>query len=70
MTPYAIEKRFGLRKPIYQATASYGHFGRQPEKVSRTFKSRYMGDRTVEVELFGWEKLDLVDEVKKAFNID
>ena len=70
MTPYAIEKRFGLRKPIYQATASYGHFGRQPEKVSRTFKSRYMGDRTVEVELFGWEKLDMVDEVKKAFNID
>ena len=69
MTPYAIEKRFDLRKPIYLETASYGHFGRQPKKVTKKFSSRYMGDRTVDVELFGWEKLDMVDEVKKAFNI-
>lgn len=69
MTPYAIETRFGLRKPIYKETASYGHFGRQPQKITKQFKSHYMGDRTVEVELFSWEKLDMVDEVKKAFNL-
>lgn len=69
MTPHAIETRFGLRKPIYLETASYGHFGRQPQKVTKVYKSRYMGDKTIEVELFAWEKLDMVDEVKKAFNI-
>lgn len=69
MTPHAIETRFGLRKPIYLETASYGHFGRKPQKVTKVYKSRYMGDKAVEVELFGWEKLDMVDDVKKAFNI-
>ncbi len=69
MTPYAIEKRFDLRKPIYLETASYGHFGRQPKKITKKFSSRYMGDRTIDVELFGWERLDMVDEVKNAFNL-
>ena len=69
MTPHAIEQRFGLRKPIYLETASYGHFGRQPRKVSKVYKSRYMGDKTVEVELFGWEKLDMVDAVKASFGL-
>ncbi|MDE6144844.1 MAG: methionine adenosyltransferase, partial [Muribaculaceae bacterium] len=68
-TPHAIEQRFGLRKPIYLETASYGHFGRQPRKVSKVYKSRYMGDKTVEVELFGWEKLDMVDAVKASFGL-
>ncbi len=70
MTPHAIEKRFGLRKPIYLETASYGHFGRKPRKVVKEYKSRYMGDKSVEVELFAWEKLDMVEQVKKAFNLD
>lgn len=69
LTPYAIEKRFNLRKPVYLETASYGHFGRQPERVTKEFRSRYMGDKSLDVELFAWEKLDMVDEVKKAFSL-
>lgn len=69
MRPNAIEKRLSLRKPIYRETASYGHMGRTPRKVTKTFHSKYEGDRTLEVELFTWEKLDLVDTFKKAFGL-
>lgn len=70
MTPYAIEKRFGLRNPIYRETASYGHMGRQPMTVTKTFHSKYEKPFTRTVELFTWEKLDAVPAVKKAFGID
>ena len=70
MTPHAIEERFDLRKPIYQETATYGHFGREPQTVTKTFHSRYeKEDRQVEVNLFGWERLDMVDEIRKQFNL-
>lgn len=69
MRPKAIETRLQLRKPIYLETASYGHMGREPRKVKKTFTSRYENEPTkeIEVELFTWEKLDYVDEIKKAF---
>ena len=67
MTPYAIEKRLKLRNPIYKETAAYGHMGRKPQVIAKHFKSLYEGDRTIEVELFTWEKLDYVDEIKKTF---
>ena len=70
MTPYAIEKRFNLRQPIYRETASYGHMGRQPRVVTKRFHSKYEPEVVKEVELFTWEKLDAVDEVKKAFGIE
>lgn len=67
MTPYAIEERFNLRNPIYLETATYGHFGRTPRKVTKTFHSKYEGTKTIEVQLFPWEKLDYVDAVRAAF---
>ena len=67
MRPKAIEDRLKLRNPIYSETAAYGHMGREPQVVTKTFESRYEGDKTVEVELFTWEKLDYVDKVKEAF---
>lgn len=69
MRPHAIEKRLKLRAPIYQETASYGHLGRTPRVVTKHFSSRYEGDKTIEVELFTWEKLDMVDTIKKEFGI-
>ena len=69
MTPYEIEKRLKLRNPIYKETAAYGHMGRTPQVVKKEFKSISEGDRTVEVELFTWEKLDYVDELRKSFGI-
>ncbi|NQW37485.1 MAG: methionine adenosyltransferase [Flavobacteriales bacterium] len=69
MRPAAIEKRLNLRTPIYSETASYGHMGRTPEKVTKTFTSPYSGTVTIEVELFSWEKLDFVDKVKAAFGL-
>ncbi len=69
MTPYEIEKRLKLRNPIYQETAAYGHMGRKPQIITKHFKSLYEGDRTIEVELFTWEKLDYVDEIRKVFGI-
>lgn len=70
MRPKAIERRLGLREPIYLETAAYGHVGRKPMKVMKTFKSRYE-DKAIEkeVELFTWEKLDAVDSIKEAFSI-
>jgi len=67
MTPRAIERRLKLRNPIYTETAAYGHFGRPCEKVTKTFTSRLGEQKTVEVELFTWEKLDYVEQVKAAF---
>jgi S-adenosylmethionine synthetase len=69
MRPKAIEERLKLRNPIYSETAAYGHFGRSPKTVAKTFSSRYNDTVTKEVELFTWEKLDYVDKVKKAFNL-
>lgn len=67
MTPRAIEQRLKLRNPIYTETAAYGHFGRPSEVVKKTFTDRLGHQKTVEVELFTWEKLDYVDAVKKEF---
>lgn len=69
MRPAAIERRLKLRQPIYQETAAYGHMGRKPEVVKKTFYSKYNGDKTMSVELFTWEKLDYVDKVKEAFGL-
>ena len=69
MRPYFIEQRLKLRNPIYSETAAYGHMGRTPETVTKTFKAPGGIEKTVTVELFTWEKLDFVDEVKAAFGL-
>ncbi|MBQ7823760.1 MAG: methionine adenosyltransferase [Bacteroidaceae bacterium] len=70
LRPKAIEERLKLRNPIYEETAAYGHMGRKPQIVKKTFVSKYMPEPIVrEVELFTWEKLDYVDAVKQAFNL-
>ncbi|XOV92337.1 MAG: methionine adenosyltransferase [Bacteroidota bacterium] len=69
MTPYGIETRLKLRTPIYSDSAAYGHMGRTPEKVARTFKDGEGHEKTVEVETFTWEKLDYVDKIKAAFKL-
>ncbi|WP_310991358.1 methionine adenosyltransferase [Aequorivita marina] len=69
MRPAAIENRLKLRNPIYSETAAYGHLGRTSKTVSKVFESPYKGRIEKEVELFTWEKLDYVDEVKQAFKI-
>jgi S-adenosylmethionine synthetase len=69
MRPYAIETRLKLRNPIYQETAAYGHMGRKNEMVKKTFAQPGGGTKTMEVELFTWEKLDFVAKVKSAFKI-
>ena len=69
LTPYGIEQRLKLRTPIYSETAAYGHMGRTPQKITKTFESPYSGKKELEVELFTWEKLDQVESVKKAFNL-
>jgi S-adenosylmethionine synthetase len=68
MRPYAIEQRLKLRNPIYSETAAYGHMGREAEVVKKTFAGPE-GQKTVEVELFTWEKLDYVNQVKAAFGL-
>ena len=67
LTPYAIEQRLKLRQPIYEETAAYGHMGREPKVVTKTFDSAYYGKKTVEVELFTWEKLDYVEKIRENF---
>jgi len=73
MRPYFIVKRFGLTNPIFEETASYGHFGRQPEtrevEVFYEDKDTFKKDGKIykNVEFFAWEKLDMVDQIKKAF---
>ena len=69
MRPYFIEQRLKLRNPIYSETAAYGHMGRKPEIVTKTFKAPGGIEKTVTVELFTWEKLDFVDQVKAAFGL-
>lgn len=67
MRPYAIEQRLKLRNPIYEETASYGHFGRTPYKTTKKFESRYEGVKEIDVEMFTWEKTDYVEIIKNKF---
>ena len=69
LRPKAIEDRLKLRNPIYEETAAYGHMGRQPQTVTKEFHSRYMPTKPLEVELFTWEKLDYVAQIKEAFGL-
>lgn len=69
MRPFAIEERLKLRNPIYLETAAYGHLGKEPQTVTKVYESPYNGRIEKEVELFTWEKLDMVGVVKKAFGL-
>ena len=69
LTPFGIEERLKLRNPIYSETAAYGHMGRQPIKINKTFDSPYIGKVTKQVELFTWEKLDYVKIIKEKFKL-
>ena len=69
MRPFAIEERLKLRNPIYLETAAYGHMGKEPRTVNKVFESPYNGRIEKEVELFTWEKLDMVDKVKEVFGL-
>jgi methionine adenosyltransferase len=69
LRPKAIERTLKLRQPIYTETAAYGHMGRKNEVVKKTFTSRYHETKVMEVELFTWEKLDRVADIKKAFGL-
>jgi S-adenosylmethionine synthetase len=69
MRPYFIEQRFNLRTPIYAETAAYGHMGREPKAVEKVFNKGKHNEKKMKVELFPWEKLDYVDQVKKSFGL-
>ncbi len=69
LRPAAIEETLKLRNPIYLETASYGHMGRENKVVSKHFDSDYSGKKTIDVELFTWEKLDRVNDIKTAFGL-
>ncbi|MDA9571822.1 methionine adenosyltransferase [Flavobacteriaceae bacterium] len=69
LRPYAIEQRLKLRNPIYLETASYGHMGRTPRTVTKTFESPYNGKVSKEVALFTWEQLDYIETIKKSFQL-
>ena len=69
LTPYAIEQRLKLRNPIYEETAAYGHMGREPRIVTKRYESLYHDTKEVTVELFTWEKLDYVEQIKEAFGL-
>ncbi len=69
LTPYQIEQRLKLRNPIYLETAAYGHMGRTPQTITKYFESPYNGQVQKEIELFTWEKLDLVETFKSLFNL-
>lgn len=69
LRPKAIERSLKLRQPMYSETAAYGHMGRRPEVVSKTFTSHYHEKKTMEIELFTWEKLDRVDDIKREFGL-
>ena len=69
LRPKAIERTLKLRQPIYRETAAYGHMGRKNEVVEKTFNSRYHDTKVMKVELFTWEKLDRVDDIKKEFGL-
>ncbi|WP_302422593.1 methionine adenosyltransferase [uncultured Prevotella sp.] len=70
LRPKAIEQTLKLRQPMYLETAAYGHMGRKNEIVKKTFTSRYHETKTMDVELFTWEKLDRVDDIKEKFGIN
>lgn len=70
MRPYFIEQRFSLRTPIYSETAAYGHMGREPKVVEKVFNKGKANELKVNVELFPWEKLDHVEQIKKAFKLN
>lgn len=69
LRPYFIEQRLKLRNPIYSETAAYGHMGRKSEVVTKVFNKGKANEKAVEVELFTWEKLDYVEQVKAAFGL-
>ena len=69
LRPKAIERTLKLRQPMYSETAAYGHMGRKSEVVKKTFTSHYHETKTIDVELFTWEKLDRVDDIRKEFGI-
>ncbi|WP_320111092.1 methionine adenosyltransferase [Draconibacterium orientale] len=69
LRPAAIEERLKLRNPIYLESAAYGHMGREPKTITKTFESPYSGKVTKELELFTWEKLDYVDTIKETFGL-
>jgi len=69
LRPAAIEERLKLRNPVYLETAAYGHMGRTPRTVTKKFESPYQGKTELEVELFTWEKLDYIKQIKEAFGI-
>ena len=69
LRPKAIERSLKLRQPIFVETAAYGHMGRAPQIIKKTFTSHYHETKTIEVELFTWEKLDCVERIKKEFGI-
>jgi len=70
LRPKAIERTLKLRQPMYLETAAYGHMGRKNEVVKKTFTSHYHETKTIDVELFTWEKLDRVVEIRKTFGIE
>ena len=69
LRPKAIERTLKLRQPMYVETAAYGHMGRKSEVVKKTFTSHYHETKTIDVELFTWEKLDRVEDIRKAFGL-
>ena len=69
LRPKAIERSLKLRQPMYLETAAYGHMGREPKMVKKVFTSHYHETKEIDVELFTWEKLDRVDDIKQAFNL-
>ena len=69
LRPKAIERTLKLRQPMFLETAAYGHMGRKPEVVKKVFTSHYHETKEMEVELFTWEKLDRVEDIKNAFGL-
>ena len=69
LRPKAIERTLKLRQPMYLETAAYGHMGRKNEVVRKVFTSHYHETKEIEVELFTWEKLDRVDDIKREFGL-
>ena len=70
LRPKAIERQLKLRQPMYLETAAYGHMGRKNEVVEKTFTSNYHETKTIPVELFTWEKLDCIDSIRNAFQLN
>ena len=69
LRPFEIESRFKLRDPIYSETASYGHMGRKCIKKTKSFNSKYSDIKSIEVELFPWEKLDYIEQITKTLKL-